>query len=142
MKTFTTTLLIADVPSANGRVYTREALEKAVEDFNNRKDVPMLGINGFPDTPGSITLSDESGGIKVSNQVVDMKMVGDKLMCEINLLETPMGVAAKDLIDRKLAVVRPVAMGVIGKNGVIDSMKITSCSVILKSEDAFNGIID
>ena len=92
-----TNIIKADVPNKNNRVYPRSVLEKVIEDFDNKSGT--LGQLGMPDCsldgPSSIRLDEASHIVK------NLRMQDDKLICDIQILDTPAGKKLCDLVDGK-----------------------------------------
>ena len=154
----TGTLIQAGIVNGNGRMYTAEALEKAVKEFQERKQqgLPMFGQVGMPDSL-DINLKN------VSHQVVDIKSKYPKLprkmkkafkkagnynkwrkskmmlIAKWSFLKTPSGIMAKKLLDN--SVIRTAGTGEIDKNGVVQNFKLLSCNLVPKATDAFKDKI-
>ena len=153
--TFTGSLIQAGIVNGNGRMYTAEALEKAVKDFGEL-DHPMYGELGMPE---NFTVNLKN----VSHQVLDiksecpklprkkkkaLKKAGTyntwkkskmKLIATIKFLDTPQGKIAKKIINE--SVIRTAGTGEIDKNGIVQNFKLTSCNLVPKSTDAFKNKI-
>lgn len=84
---FRRTVARADTPNGNKRVYSRALLERIVADFDreNRNQRTMLGQLGMNEDTSLVRLS------LASHLVTDMRMDGDYLSVEIEVLATPMG---------------------------------------------------
>lgn len=105
----------AGVPTPAKRVFSRKILqaevERLAEDVQNRRMMGELD----PQVSAPISLSN------VSHLVTDLWMDGDKLMAEIEVLDTPMGKTLKHILDNKGKVnFSMVGLGnaEIGNNGV------------------------
>ena len=76
----------------NGRKYSKEAMENAVEEFMSRPEHQRLGeISRESDEPFTSLAN-------VSHKVENMGFEGDKLLCKIELLDTPNGKIAQEII--------------------------------------------
>ena len=76
----------------NGRTYSKEAMEKAVKEYMSRPEHQRLGELASKDEETHINLVD------VSHKVENMAFIGNKLYCEIEVLDTPKGKIAQELI--------------------------------------------
>ena len=78
----------------NGRFYPTEVLEKEVGRYNESyvSKGRALGELGHPDGP-TVNLD------RVSHKIIDLHREGNNFVGKAKLLETPMGVIAKNLLD-------------------------------------------
>ena len=86
--------LQANVKNRNGRKYMRETLEREVKDFYETKIKTHRSI-GELDHPPEPTINLD----RISHLITDLKMDGDVGFGEARLLDTPMGLIAKALVD-------------------------------------------
>lgn len=93
---------------AKGRVYPRSTLESIVEKFN-KSDEELLGQIGFPDEP-------RVSSAEASHVVKSLYMDGDKLMGEIEVLNTPQGKLLKKMIENNSVALRPFGIGILEKD--------------------------
>ena len=84
----------AEQKNRNGRVYARGILEREVERYNNDyvRSNRALGELGHPEGP-SINLH------RVSHKIVELKQDGNNFIGKAKILETPMGLIAKNLLE-------------------------------------------
>lgn len=84
----------AEQKNRNGRVYARGILEREVARYNNDyvKSNRALGELGHPEGP-SINLH------RVSHKIVELKQDGNNFIGKAKILETPMGMIAKNLLE-------------------------------------------
>ena len=84
----------AEQKNRNGRVYKLDVLEREVERYNNDyvKSNRALGELGHPEGP-SINLH------RVSHKIVELKQDGNNFIGKAKILETPMGLIAKNLLE-------------------------------------------
>jgi hypothetical protein len=76
------TLLTADKPTKNGRIYSKETLQKAVLEYKKKvDDGKAIGFLGENSTNLSAT----------SHRVTDIKIVNDDVIAEISILPTLAG---------------------------------------------------
>lgn len=91
------TCLIKDFGNPeNGRTYTKEAMEKAVKEYMSRPEHQRLGEFAPKGEETYINLVD------VSHKIENMAFIGNKLYCEIEVLDTPGGKEAQELIKSGL----------------------------------------
>ena len=84
----------AGVPNANNNVYTREALAKAVEDFNSVDKGCMVGTIENP-IGSRIDLS------RASHAIENLMLSDDNmLIADIKILDTPAGNKLAELINQ------------------------------------------
>jgi len=84
----------AEQKNRNGRVYKLNVLEREVERYNTDyvKSNRALGELGHPEGP-SINLH------RVSHKIVELKQDGNNFIGKAKILETPMGMIAKNLLE-------------------------------------------
>lgn len=76
----------------NGRKYSKEVMENAVKEYMSRPEHQRLGeIFKESDEP-FVSLAN------VSYKVENMAFEGNKLLCQVELLDTPNGKIAQDII--------------------------------------------
>ena len=84
----------AENKNKNGRIYTRQVLEGAVDRFVNEQVITgrAVGELNHPDGP-SINLD------KVSHRITELKWDGNNVMGKALILDTPMGQIVKGLVE-------------------------------------------
>ena len=82
------------MPNENNRVYSRSVLEKVIDDFNKNKS-DVLGQLGTAQGTTAIRLENASHIVK------NLRMDGNKLVCDIQILDTPEGEKLSSLIKGK-----------------------------------------
>ena len=90
-----------DHPNANGRVYPKVEMEKAIKDYlNSGRHYGELNPD-YGELSHPVSLSN------ISHEIKDINIVGEDVIGKIELLDTPQGKIAKDIIkaghDLKLA---------------------------------------
>ena len=75
-----------------GRLYTKEVMEKAVKEYMNRPEHQRLGELAPTHDDPHINL------INVSHKIENLGFVGNKLYCEIEIQDTPEGKIAQELV--------------------------------------------
>ena len=86
--------LQGDIKNRNGRVYPMETLSKEVERYNESfvSKGRALGELGHPEGP-TVNLD------RVSHKITSLQREGSNFVGKAKLLDTPMGVIAKSLLD-------------------------------------------
>jgi len=84
----------AELKNRNGRIYTREVLEKAVEKYNREQVITgrAVGELNHPEGP-SINLD------KVSHRITELIWDGNDVRGKALILDTPMGQIVKGLVE-------------------------------------------
>jgi hypothetical protein len=81
-------LIRADVPTANGHIYSKEALERAVEQFNHASKRGTCFVVKDAESDGRVLLN------KVVARVHETQLRDGQLVCQVETLQTPV---AKDI---------------------------------------------
>lgn len=116
-------LIRADVPTANGHIYSKEALEKAVEQFNkaSKRDTCFVVSDAEPD--GRVLLN------KVAAKVHDTKLRDGQLVCQVEVLDTPAGKDIQKILEH--GTITPLARGTVKDGKVIaDDLKVYGFSFV------------
>ena len=81
------------VPNRNGRIYSEAVISGEIEKFNAK--APVIGEFGSPtgDEHFSINLS------RASHLIHELKIKDDKIYADVQILSTPMGKQAEQLIN-------------------------------------------
>ncbi len=119
----------------NDRIYTTECANLMLEQFYQKKSNgnTMFGQIGFPD--GSMTEIN-----KVSHIVHDLKIIGDIMYANIEILDNQNGKIISTLLNRKW-VFRTRAVGSINENKTVNVQELISIDVIPICDDSFNGMM-
>ena len=90
-------LKIGDV-NLNGRIYTREAAELMVEQFNLKvaEHGFFFGQLGFGDSADTTTLQ------RVSHNVNEISIRQDRVVGDITIMDTPEGKTLKSLVEAEM----------------------------------------
>jgi len=123
-------VLVADVPNKNNRIYPKHLLEEIVAKFQDViKNRGLIGQMGYP---GDSMIH----FAEASHIVTDLAMEDNKMVAEIETIQTPCGKELEKLLkgDAKIAL-RPygVGNGKVNEDGVLvidDSYKMISISVV------------
>ena len=138
--------LQSELKNRNGRVYPFSVLEKEVNRYNEEyvKTKRALGELGHPDGP-TVNLD------RVSHRITDLRAEGNNFMGKAQILDTPMGKIAKNLLEEGVQLgVSSRGMGSIDKreeaNYVMDDFMLATAADIVadpSAPDAFvNGIME
>ena len=138
--------LQSELKNRNGRMYPFPVLDREVKRYNEEyiKSKRALGELGHPDGP-TINLD------RVSHRITDLRAEGNNFIGKAQILDTPMGNIAKNLLDEGVQLgVSSRGMGSIQKsedcNVVADDFMLTTAADIVadpSAPDAFvNGIME
>ena len=138
--------LQSELKNRNGRMYPFSVLDREVKRYNEEyiKSKRALGALGHPDGP-TINLD------RVSHRITDLRAEGNNFIGKAQILDTPMGNIAKNLLDEGVQLgVSSRGMGSIQKsedcNVVADDFMLTTAADIVadpSAPDAFvNGIME
>ena len=123
------TLMKLDTLNKNGRIYTTESVNKAIQEANDKSEKgQLLGELGY----GNVVDIDLKN---VSHKISELKIEDNSVVGEIEILDTPSGNKLKDILDQ--VVFRPRGTGNINDKGEVENFKIISFDAISKHEDAF-----
>ena len=127
-------IIISNKLSSNERYYDTEALEKILDDYNKKFNLYGSYLCGFyKNQQGAIGISD------IGFDVVSLSLVDDKLIANINILETPVGREIKKNIENY--VFRTGVWGTVSENkSIVKSLE--SIYAIDIKEDPFMGMIE
>ena len=115
-KTFSKALMTADKPDANGRIFPRETLEKAIADAQQRvKDGQMLGT--LDCSTDRIRLAE------VSHRVTSLRMEGDSVVAEVVAIDNERGKLLQEILKNGTPRLSPMGYG-----DVDGEMKVTGYS--------------
>jgi len=117
----------AGVPNANGDVYSKEMLERMEEQVPERiKSRRLPGqLGSGPPTPDSISHIVRSVGLDAEG----------RLVCEIEVLDTPNGRVLKKLMRSGATTVAHLyGTGVVNAEGVVQEMTLESVNLALEDD--------
>jgi hypothetical protein len=118
-------LIQAGEPTLNGRIYSKEALERIVEDVQDKvKSRSLIGRVGT-NQETRISLSE------ASHVVTNLEMGEKEMVMDIEILDTPKGEELRALIDSKTPLtIHPMFMGTVenGEVSMVD-LKLLSADV-------------
>ena len=138
--------LQSEIKNRNGRIYPFSVLEKEVGRYNEEYDSKgrALGELGHPDGP-TVNLD------RVSHRITSLKAEGTNFMGKAQILATPMGNIARNLLDEGVKLgVSSRGMGSIDRQEsasyvMVDFMLATAADIVAdpSAPDAFvNGIME
>ena len=138
--------LQSELKNRNGRMYPFSVLDREVKRYNEEyiKSKRALGELGHPDGP-TINLD------RVSHRITDLRAEGNNFIGKAQILDTPMGNIAKNLLDEGVQLgVSSRGMGSIQKsedcNVVADDFMLTTAADIVADPSApdasVNGIME
>ena len=125
------TILIADVVNGNGRMYSKECIERMASDLEGKQ---IFGTIGYQDA-GDIS--------KTAFMSKNFKVEDNKLKCDNIIMDTPCGNVLKTLLSgvrEGEMVFRPAMYGnVTKKDDIYVNEKVTlhSVAIINKEDDSF-----
>ena len=137
--------MTANAKNRNGRIYTKDILEKAVNKYNEDQVITgrAVGELNHPEGP-SINLD------KVSHRITELSWDGDNVMGKALVLDTPMGQIVKGLVEGGVQLgVSSRGMGSLefknGVNYVKDDFSLATVDIVQdpSAHNAFvNGIME
>jgi len=127
-KKFYCELIRPDVPTANGRIYSKEAIDKLVKMTNEQAldGHCMVVSDGQPD--GRVKLADVVGLVRHAS------VEDDKMVCTVEMLQTPKAVNLEMLFNEGVSIA-PLAYGTV-KDGRVqkEDLKIHGWSFVLDNK--------
>lgn len=161
MKTIIKKLIPLNIKNRNGRIYTKEVVEEALVDFNDRirKYGAVLGeLNPKFETRNITELSEISHSVKKvwikEEEIPKIDSMDDEnwwdgpdpyekkysLWGEIDFLETPTGKIIQELSDENFDenfVFGLRGTGIVDDNGIVTNLHIISFDIVNKSDGAW-----
>lgn len=122
-----------DIENANGRIYTKECFESAVNSYlkNNPHDSRRIGTLGFGDSV-DIDIT------KVSHILEDISVSDNNAIATIKLLDTPAGNEVLKMVLDNNVVLRASGTGRINPNTkIVEEYSLISTVFVPKDEDAW-----
>jgi hypothetical protein len=119
-----------DHPNQNGRIYPRAVIEKALQDY--MPTIHSLASYGcfVSDIGGSMQIPLD----KITHVVVDGRIVGDYLECDIQILSTSYGAVLSAIIDDPSVQFGPRGFGIVDiKTGLVSNYTFHSINVFMES---------
>lgn len=115
-------LIRADVPTANGNIYPKEVLERAVEQFNSASKRNTCFVVSDAEPDGRVLLS------KVAAKVHSTKLRDGQLVCQVEMLDTPAGKDIQKILEQ--GTITPLGMGTVKDGKVGDDLKVYGFSFV------------
>jgi hypothetical protein len=92
MKPFTVTIMTVDKPNKNNRIYSRETMQKAIDEVNEKKQGRVFGTIGMPEG-NAVELG------KVSHIAGNLRITDDgRVLADIMVLDTPDGAKLREML--------------------------------------------
>ena len=134
----TGTLIHYDQENLNGRIYTKEAVENIVEQFNKKtEEEKFLGELGYP--------QDDFTGINIGNishevESIHLNEEDKTLVGTFKILNTPKGEIVKELLKNNVGIsCRPRGVGNINENKEVEDFQLLSFDIVT-GPDSFANI--
>lgn len=105
---------LLDSPNRNGRIYTKECMEKAITDTKK-----LIEEKRFL---GELLEQSQYTGINLSNvshMVTDLRIEENKIAVDIQVLKTPKGILLQEMMDAKEIEFVQRGLGKIGKDNIV-----------------------
>lgn len=88
------TIVDLSVPAPSGRIYSKEAMEKAIKKYNEKPNPKFGTFEGELKHPNSyLDLS------KVSHRINDVSIIDDKVVADIDILDTDNAKIVKHMLE-------------------------------------------
>ena len=134
-----TPVLKIGVKNLNDRIYTKETVEKMIDQFNEKiKTFPFYGQLGHPD-------NFEIWIKNISHQTTNLEIDGDILYADVKGMRIPANQRIIDFGMEQLknggAVLRPRSSGTVNPDGTVVIENLFAFDIIPAHEDSFKGII-
>jgi len=126
----TTKLLTCDTPSPyTGRVYPREEVEKAIKQYQQTIDAGIaFGELGIQEGD-NISLS------HVSHKILNIYLNDNTVYADIELLDTPAGASAAEMLKADIVRLSPVMYGVLAEdNTTVNGVSIVKTAIVPKED--------
>lgn len=134
-----TPVLKIGVKNLNDRIYTKEEVEKIVDQFNKKVEkMPFYGQVGYPDAFNTSIKN-------ISHHTTNLVIEGDTLYADVNGMHIQANQSIIDFAMEQLknggAVLRPRSSGIVKPDGTVEIAQLFAFDIIPASEDSFKGII-
>lgn len=125
----TATVLMTDCVNGNGRIYPKDMMTRAIEEFQKKvKEGKAFGFlhdgNYDPLAPLDPT--------KASHQLTNIEMIQDRVVVDLRPLDTEAGKAVEALLKGGSVVFRTAGIGEIDKENRVSDFEITSVDAMPK----------
>ena len=88
-------ILVTDQYNKNGHIYSKEMMEQAIKEFNEREHPMVCELNARVEN-GYFAPVDI---FEVSHEVTDLKLEGDKVFATMKVLDTPKGKIMQEILS-------------------------------------------
>ena len=93
---YTVKILECDKPTINGRIYPKEEVERAIQEYLKHP----INFGGFKDDLDKTSFSECLLPLdKRAFEVDDVKIINDKVFADIEILSTPSGCILQEILD-------------------------------------------
>jgi hypothetical protein len=117
-----------DTPNRNYRVYPRKLIEKAIAEYRKQIDEKRaLGELVNDCYSSTVCLSN------VSHLVTDLRVEGNNVVADIQVLKTPKGLVLQDLLDAEQAEFVTRGLGDLNDGKVVGNYQLVSVDAVVKS---------
>lgn len=134
----TVPLLKIGEKNLNDRIYTEEAVNKMIDQFNEKRNAygVFFGQMGFPEDM-------EIHFQHITHDVERIWVEDNTLYGEIKLLDTPKGNDIKNIMSEmdRAIVFRARSIGSVNEDGTVNIEKLISFDAIPKDQDPYTGLI-
>lgn len=119
-------LIKVDEPTQNGRIYSKEALESAVEQFNKASKRDTCFVVKDQPSDSRILLTNVAG--KIHNT----ELRDGQLVAQVELLDTPAGQSIQDMFFNDDVSIAPIAFGRVNDFGhvVAEDLRVLGFSFV------------
>lgn len=120
------TFMQADIKNRNGRNYPMTEISRAVE--NGMKRIyETKGLLGELDHPSSLTINLD----RVSHVITELRMEGNNAFGKAKLLNTPMGLIAKELVKSGISIgVSSRGAGQVNESGMVNMFEFITVDIV------------
>lgn len=129
----------SEIRNRNGRVYPLSEISNAVK-IANETITKNKGILGELDHPQSLTINLD----RVSHLITEMRLSGNNVIGKAKLLDTPMGMIAKEIIRAGAALgVSSRGAGAVNESGGVSGFNFITVDIVCNpsAPDAFPGTV-
>ena len=108
-----------DTPNKNGRIYTKQTMEEAIE----KAKLPMIGLLGMPEG-SSVQLT------RASHAVEQLYIKDGAVFAKVSVLKTPAGQVVEQLLNEDKVAFRLAGVGNVADDGTVTNFSITTVSAV------------
>lgn len=111
-----------DKPNKNGRIYPKEVVKKAIDEYNQQE----IKVGEIEPEQNKIAVQLSNVGCKIN----DIRIKGDRLECDIESISERLGELSPEDLE-----VRMRGLGNINENQEVENLHIVSFDVFRKEKD-------